>query len=587
MRERPREPPDPPVVAVAAQRRPVVERVAPQLALVGERVRRRARDGVVAEHPGVRAVVGRRRGDVDRDVTDQADAAIGGVRAQRGPLALEADLVGDRAAAREARPVLDPAGLALAEVELLRLADGRRGLGEQARPGRERRARLVRRAVAVGRAERQHLPPRLAGVREPVDPGVRVPPEAPSGQRRRVELHTRGAREVHVRQGYDAPSTGYSPRDAEAAATATDPHPVPAADRGRRPLPREADRRRPRRGRGRRVPRRPREAPRRHRPQGRRRAQLARVRAASDRRALQRRPLGRELRRRRARALGLDDRGLDRPLRDLARRAAAQAGGRAARPLGRAERGRPAAGGRGGAREGRRQEADRARPARAARRRDPRGGQARRRARAGALRGDRAQRGAPRRDPARARPRPRGRPRARALRLLVRAVPALVRRAEGCAGTAPAAARAGLRRRLRPADPPDRDHEPQGPQQHAGGRARRPRLAVRDRVRARRARRGRAVAGDDRGRPRPVRGGRRARHGHRARPRDQLLARPPVAQGAPGLVLPPPRRHAQVRREPAQEVPGHLQRQLGLAGLARALGRAAAGRGPDVGRDRA
>ncbi len=360
-------------------------------------------------------------------------------------------------------------------------------------------------------------------------------------------------------------------------------YPQPTVDAG--PLSRQAHRRRPRRGRGRRLPRRPREAARGHRPQGRRRAQPARVRAAPDRRALQRRPLGRELRRRRARSLGLDDRGVDRPLRDLARRAAAQARGRAARPLRRAQRGRPAAGGRRLAREGRRQEADRARAARAARRRDPRGGQARRRARAGALRGDRAQRRAPRRDPARAGAHARGRPRARALRLLVRAVPALVRRVEGRAGAAPAAARARLRRRLRAADPPDRPHQPQGPQQHARGGTRRSRLAVRDRLRAGRARRGRAVAGDDRGRPRAVRGGGRARHGHRARPRDQLLARPPVAEGASGLVLPPPGRHAQVRREPAQEVPGHLQRQLGLAGLARALGRAAQG-GPDVGRDR-
>ena len=95
-----------------------------------------------------------------------------------------------------------------------------------------------------------------------------------------------------MRQGYDDSSTGYSPRDAEAAATATDPHPVPATDGGRRPLSRQAHRRRPRRGRGRRLPRRPREAARGHRPQGRRRAQLARVRAARDRRAPQRRALG-------------------------------------------------------------------------------------------------------------------------------------------------------------------------------------------------------------------------------------------------------------------------------------------------------
>ena len=40
------------------------------------------------------------------------------------------------------------------------------------------------------------------------------------------------------------------------------------------------------------------------------------------------------------------------------------------------------------------------------------------------------------------------------------------------------------------------------------------------------------------------------------------------------MVPPPPRRHAQVRREPAQALPGHLQRQLGLAGLEGPVGRA-------------
>ena len=39
--------------------------------------------------------------------------------------------------------------------------------------------------------------------------------------------------------------------------------------------------------------------------------------------------------------------------------------------------------------------------------------------------------------------------------------------------------------------------------------------------------------------------------------RHPVLARPPVGQGAPGVVLHPPGRHHQVRREPAEEVPGH------------------------------
>ena len=70
-------------------------------------------------------------------------------------------------------------------------------------------------------------------------------------------------------------------------------------------------------------------------------------------------------------------------------------------------------------------------------------------------------------DRLRADARDRRRPPAGALRLLVRAVPALLRRLQGRAGPAAAPGRAGLRRPLPAADPPDRPHEPQGPQQHA------------------------------------------------------------------------------------------------------------------------
>jgi hypothetical protein len=51
------------------------------------------------------------------------------------------------------------------------------------------------------------------------------------------------------------------------------------------------------------------------------------------------------------------------------------------------------------------------------------------------------------------------------------------------------------------------------------------------------------------------------------------------------VVLPSPRRHAQVRGEPAQEVPGHLQRQLSVRRLEGPLGRLA-GDLPAVGRPR-
>ena len=70
----------------------------------------------------------------------------------------------------------------------------------------------------------------------------------------------------------------------------------------------------------------------------------------------------------------------------------------------------------------------------------------------------------------------------------------------------------------------------------------------------------------------------RARRRHRARLRDPVLGRSPVAARAPRVVSPPPRRHAEVRREPAQALPGHLQRQLGLARLARPVAGAAGDR---------
>ena len=129
------------------------------------------------------------------------------------------------------------------------------------------------------------------------------------------------------------------------------------------------------------------------------------------------------------------------------------------------------------------------------------------------------------------------------------------------------ARRARLRRRLPAADPPDRPHAPQGPEQ----RARRPARTIP-------AARGRSAAPE---------GGHtavapRARHDRRLRPPRRARRRSsgieialdfaiqcspdhPWLERAPGVVPPPPRRDAQVRREPAQALPGHLQRQLRLA----------------------
>ena len=190
--------------------------------------------------------------------------------------------------------------------------------------------------------------------------------------------------------------------------------------------------------------------------------------------------------------------------------------------------------------------------------------------------------GAPRstaraRSEATASPRPdargRRRPRAGALRRLVRALPALVGRLRRRRGGAPAARGARLRRRLPPADPPDRRDEPQGRNNALDARPDDPGSPW-------------AIGGEEGGHTgghpelgtlddfaRLVARGRELGVEICARLRDPVLARPPVAEGAPRVVPPPPRRDAQVRREPAQEVPGHLQRQLRLRGLGRGSGR--------------
>ena len=267
-------------------------------------------------------------------------------------------------------------------------------------------------------------------------------------------------------------------------------------------------------------------------------------------------------------------------------RDAAQDRRRPARPDGRA------VGGRGAARADRREDQGRHRPRdargrgrdaarhRAARVVAPRDGAEPRGRRRRGARG-RAPRGRVAGEAAAAR----GRSRAGAVQHLVRALPALVGRSEGRRGADPGDRRARLRRPLLPSDPPDRPQEPQGPQQHAGRRPRRPGRPVRDRRRRGRARRRPPGARHDRRRALAVRHGARPRHGRGARPRAQRLRRPPVADRAPRVVPAAPRRHDQVRREPAQEVPGHLQLQLGHAGLEGAVGGVASDR-PVLGRRR-
>ena len=125
--------------------------------------------------------------DVDRHVAHHAHTALGRVGAKRTPLALEAHLVGERSGAGEPHPPADPVGLPGHEVLDLCFRDPSLRLREQPARARERRARAIRRFELVRRTERQHLPPGLAGRREPVDQAVRLLVEHPVGRRRRVE----------------------------------------------------------------------------------------------------------------------------------------------------------------------------------------------------------------------------------------------------------------------------------------------------------------------------------------------------------------------------------------------------------------
>ena len=149
---------DPPAVAAAAQRRPVVDRVAPELALRGEVVRRRAGDDVVAEQLRMGDVVGAAGRDVDRHVADQPHAAVGGVRAQSRPFAVEADLVVDRARpAGERRPVVDPGGV-LGPERVGLVAAHRRRRGRRAAPARPRKPSELCTVTAPDRADPAEAP---------------------------------------------------------------------------------------------------------------------------------------------------------------------------------------------------------------------------------------------------------------------------------------------------------------------------------------------------------------------------------------------------------------------------------------------
>ena len=158
----------PPAVVRRAVRAPVVERVAPVLPGRRVAVGRRARDLAFAEQLGMRDVLGAAGGDVDRHVAEDADAAITCVLAQRAPLALEANLVGERTLAGEGGPVAAPERVPGDELLDVRRRSRGRVARRAARRSGERRRGVVRRAGRVGRARAEApatttaLPPRAS-----------------------------------------------------------------------------------------------------------------------------------------------------------------------------------------------------------------------------------------------------------------------------------------------------------------------------------------------------------------------------------------------------------------------------------------
>ena len=135
-RERPPQPLDPPAVALLGERVPVEERIAPVLPQGAELVRRCAGHGTLQEELRMGQMVDAVLGDIDRDVPDQPDPALACVLAQRRPLAVEANLVGDAPA--RPLPVCDPVRVRTAVRRELTGRDWSVRLGQETVPGSER-----------------------------------------------------------------------------------------------------------------------------------------------------------------------------------------------------------------------------------------------------------------------------------------------------------------------------------------------------------------------------------------------------------------------------------------------------------------
>ncbi len=529
-RERAPQPLGPPGVAAALQRRPVVERVAPQLPAVAVGIGRRARDLAGAKQLRPREVIGAAGRDVDRDVADQPDPALARIlraaRSTRGRSGPGRRRPGGRPPRAPSRRSRTPRGRGTRRSRRrTRAPPGRRA-------GRARRRRRTAPCTVIepGRAGRAAASATTTG---------RPPRASRRSDMRRRRAALRGGWSdaaahppfclIAVRSRYEVSEServlgNALPEDCETAAS---PYPDRAAgaDDRLRPLSLEADRRRRRRGQRRHLRRRAR------RPARRRavlRAGLEAVDGEPDgahRRAHRRRPLGGRVRGRSPRPLHVDDRGLGGRVRELARGAEPQA---RRRPGG----SHAASCRRAWSCSSRPPRAPRAPTASASSARSSTCARTRRTPRSRstpALRGDRALPRPQRRDDDGPQAARRRRPGAGALRDVVRALSALVGRAEGRHRAASRAGPPGLRRPLPAAGPPDRPDEPQGRQQQPRGRTRRSRLAVGDRRRERRAHRAASRSRDD-GRLRRARPRRRTRRASRSRWTSRSSA-PPTTRG--------------------------------------------------------
>jgi hypothetical protein len=129
-----------------------------------------------------------------------------------------------------------------------------------------------------------------------------------------------------------------------------------------------------------------------------------------------------------------------------------------------------------------------------------------------------------------------------------------------------------VRRPVPAADPPDRHDAPQGPQQLGRGRPGRPRLSPWA-IGAPRAATRRSTPSSARSRTSAAREAAARSTASSSRWTSPSSApRPPVGHRAPRVVRAPARRHDPVRREPAEEVPGHLPARLRDRRLARGCG---------------